>query len=82
MYREAYAETDQMKRIVHKIVPTYHLREADIIRDQQIQAGWNKEFTDTRSKLPSAFLSRSAADLEVQEEENDTGNQEIRKEGK
>lgn len=82
LYREAYAETDQMKRIVHKIVPTYHLREADIIRDQQIQAGWNKEFTDTRSKLPSAFLSRSAADLEVQEEENDTGNQEIRKEGK
>ncbi|GAA0796604.1 polysaccharide biosynthesis protein [Clostridium sp. AF19-22AC] len=74
LYREAYAETDQMKRIVHKIVPTYHLREADIIRDQQIQAGWKKEFTDTRSKLPSAFLSRSAADSDVQPEETETGN--------
>lgn len=66
LYREAYAETDQMKRIVHKIVPTYHLREADIIRDQQIQAGWKKEFTDTSSNLPSAFLNRSVADNEVE----------------
>lgn len=66
LYQEAYAETDQMKSIVHKIVPTYHLREADVIRDQQIQAGWKKEFEDTRSKLPSAFLTRGAADLEVQ----------------
>ena len=40
LYQEAYAETDQMKRIVKKIVPTYHLREADIIRDQKIQSGW------------------------------------------
>ena len=36
LYQEAYAETDQMKRIVKKIVPTYHLREADIIRDQML----------------------------------------------
>ena len=43
LYQEAYAETDQMKRIVKKIVPTYHLREADIIRDQKIQSGWRIE---------------------------------------
>ena len=65
LYREAYAETDRMKYIVHKIVPTYHLRDADIIRDQQIQAGWNKEFSDTRSKLPSAFLDRGIADADI-----------------
>ncbi|MGC4018013.1 MAG: nucleoside-diphosphate sugar epimerase/dehydratase [Muricomes sp.] len=64
LYREAYAETDEMKYIVHKIVPTYRLREADILRDQQIQACWNKEFTDTSSKLPSAFLSGGVVDKE------------------
>ena len=57
LYQAAYAETDDMKYIVHKIIPTYRLREADILRDQQIQACWRKEFTDTRSKLPSAFLN-------------------------
>ena len=62
LYREAYAETDHMKAIVHKIIPTYHLREADVIRDQQIQAGWNEEFKDTSSKLPSAFLEPGIAD--------------------
>ena len=34
LYKAAYAETDHMKRIVKKIIPTYHLREADIIRDR------------------------------------------------
>ncbi len=67
LYKEAYAETDQMKNIVHKIIPTYHLREADIIRDQKIQSGWKKEFSDTRSKLPSAFLNGNAADGEEKE---------------
>lgn len=62
LYQEAYAETDRMKNIVHKIVPTYHLREADIIRDRQFQACWKKEFSDTRSKLPSAFLNRGVTD--------------------
>lgn len=62
LYTAAYAETDQMKEIVHKIVPTYHVREADIIRDMEIQAGWKKEFTDTGSRLPSAFLNRGVAD--------------------
>ncbi|WP_122642439.1 polysaccharide biosynthesis protein [Luxibacter massiliensis] len=68
LYREAYAETDHMKNIVHKIVPTYHLREADIIRDQQIQAGWKREFEDTRSKLPSGFLNRGIADSDIEAE--------------
>ncbi len=62
LYQEAYAETDEMKKIVHKIVPTYHLREADIVRDQKIQSEWKKDFRDTRSKLPSAFLSGGIAD--------------------
>lgn len=66
LYQEAYAETEQMKTIVHKIVPTYHLREADIIRDQKIQASWKKEFSDTSSNLPSAFLNRGVADMEVE----------------
>ncbi|WP_334160058.1 nucleoside-diphosphate sugar epimerase/dehydratase [Muricomes intestini] len=56
LYKEAYAETDCMKDIVHKIIPTYHLREADVRRDQQIQSCWKQEFADTRSQLPSAFL--------------------------
>ena len=64
LYREAYAETDGMKYIVHKIIPTYRLRKADILRDQQIQACWKREFTDTSSKLPSAFLSGGVVDKE------------------
>lgn len=65
LYTEAYAETDQMKMIIHKIVPTYHVREADIVRDREIQNGWKKDFTDTGSKLPSAFLNRGVADAGV-----------------
>lgn len=68
LYCEAYAETNGMKGIVHKIIPTYHLREADIIRDQQIQAGWKKTFSDTGSKLPSAFLDRGAAETGFSED--------------
>ena len=52
-----------MKEIVHKIVPTYHLRETDILRDQQIQASWKKEFADTSSNLPSAFLNERITDV-------------------
>lgn len=66
LYTEAYAETNQMKAIVHKIVPTYHVREADVIRDMEIQAGWKREFTDTDSRLPSAFLNRGVADKETE----------------
>ena len=63
LYKEAYAETGNMKEIVHKIVPTYHLRETDILRDQQIQASWKKEFADTSSNLPSAFLNERITDV-------------------
>lgn len=57
LYRDAYAETDHMKQIVSKIVPTYHVKEADIERDRKIQESLNKDFKDTRSELPSAFLN-------------------------
>ena len=74
--QEAYAETDQMKRIVKKIVPTYHLREADIIRDQKIQSGWKKDFQDTRTNLPTAFLNRGVADMDVAHYEEQMGKEE------
>lgn len=67
LYQAAYAETDHMKTIVKKIVPTYHLRKDDIIRDQQIQAGWKKDFPDASSNLPSAFLNRGIADIDVEQ---------------
>lgn len=66
LYQAAYAETDHMKKIVKKIVPTYHLRKSDIVRDKKIQAEWKKEFHDTSSKLPDAFLNRGIADVDVQ----------------
>lgn len=59
LYVEAYAETDRMKEIVSKIVPTYHLREADKVRDREIQEGLNKDFSDASTKLPSAFLTKN-----------------------
>lgn len=62
LYREAYAETKEMKQIVHKIVPTYHLREADIERDKKIQESLHDEFPDHNSELPSAFLNQTVAD--------------------
>ena len=65
LYQEAYAETDRMKYIVHKIVPTYHLREADIERDRKIQESLHDEFPDVSSELPSAFLSGSVADAKI-----------------
>lgn len=65
LYTAAYAETNQMKKIVKKIVPTYHLREVDEERDREIQAGWKKDYPDTRSNLPEAFLNRGPADTET-----------------
>ncbi len=62
LYREAYGESNEMKNIVHKIVPTYHLREADIERDRKIQESLHDDFPDHNSALPSAFLNQSAAD--------------------
>lgn len=64
LYREAYAETKEMKYIVNKIVPTYHLREADIERDRKIQESLHDEFPDHSSALPSDFLDRTVADSE------------------
>lgn len=64
LYKEAYAETKEMKYIVNKIVPTYHLREADIERDRRIQESLHDEFPDHSSALPSDFLDRTVADSE------------------
>lgn len=69
LYQAAYAETDHMKKIVKKIVPTYNLRKSDIVRDRKIQSGWKKEFQDTSSKLPEAFLNRGIADIDVEQVE-------------
>lgn len=66
LYQAAYAETDHMKKIVKKIVPTYNLRKSDIVRDQKMQAEWKKEFQDTSSKLPDEFLNRGIADAEIE----------------
>ena len=67
LYQSAYAETDHMKKIVKKIVPTYNLRKSDIVRDQRMQAEWKKEFQDTSSKLPEGFLNRGIADVDVEQ---------------
>lgn len=66
LYQAAYAETDHMKKIVKKIVPTYNLKDSDIIRDKKIQDSWKKEFQDSSSNLPEAFMNRGIADVEVQ----------------
>ena len=66
LYQSAYAETDHMKKIVKKIVPTYNLRKSDIVRDQRMQAEWKKEFQDTSSRLPDAFLNRGIADVDIE----------------
>lgn len=69
LYQAAYAETDHMKKIVKRIVPTYKLRNADIIRDKKIQDGW-KEFQDSSSNLPEAFMNRGIADIDVQTQDS------------
>lgn len=63
LYRAAYAETEDMKRIVNKMVPTYHLRKAEIERDRKIRESLCDDFPDTSSDLPSAFLESNIADL-------------------
>lgn len=56
LYTAAYAEKEGMKEIVHRIVPTYHIREEDRERDRKIASELMKDFSDTRSTLPSSFL--------------------------
>ncbi len=76
LYQSAYAETEHMKKIVKKIVPTYNLRKADIIRDKKIQAEWKKDFQDTSSNLPDAFLNRGIADVDVNQQQTGAEKQE------
>lgn len=75
LYQAAYAETDHMKTIVKKLVPTYNLRKADIIRDKKIQSEWKKDFQDTSSNLPDAFLNRGIADVDVNKQETEQESQ-------
>lgn len=57
LYKLAYDETEEMKYIVKKIVPTYHIRSADIQRDKEIRRMFASTFADGgSSKLPSDFL--------------------------
>lgn len=57
LYKLAYDETDEMKYIVKKIVPTYHIRQADIQRDKEIRKTFANVFADSgTSSLPSDFL--------------------------
>lgn len=57
LYQLAYNETDEMKYMVKKIVPTYHIRQADIQRDKEIRKTFAKTFADTGpASLPSDFL--------------------------
>ena len=69
LYQEAYAETTKMKQIVHKIVPTYHLRDADIERDKKIRESLHDEFPDHNSELPSAFLNQTVTDNHLKDRE-------------
>lgn len=55
LYHEAYAETDEMKNIVKKIVPTYHVRWEDRILDREIKESWRMSFPDESSGLPETF---------------------------
>ncbi len=57
LYKLAYDETEEMKYIVKKIVPTYHIRQADIQRDKEIRKTFARVFADSgATSLPRDFL--------------------------
>lgn len=58
LYKDAYAEKGNIKLIVSKIVPTYHIKEVDLKRDAKIMEGLNKNFVDTSTGLPLGALQR------------------------
>ena len=62
LYKEAYAETNKMKEIVHKIVPTYFIRPEDRIIDRQMEQDWKEDFTDAGTELPEAFQNVAEMD--------------------
>lgn len=73
LYRLTYAESGDIKHIISKIVPTYHIREADEDRDRQIQDGLNKNFVDTASELPSLFFKGERGQEESGQEADEHG---------
>lgn len=57
LYKLAYDETEEMKYIVKKIVPTYSIRQTDIQRDKEIRKTFANIFADSGTlNLPSDFL--------------------------
>lgn len=76
LYQAAYAETDHMKRIVKKLVPTYHLRESDIIRDEKIRAEWKKDFQDSSSNLPEMLIKHGVSDFLLRQSDSKENKQE------
>nr|MCR5690647.1 polysaccharide biosynthesis protein [Eubacterium sp.] len=46
LYQAAYEETDEMKRLVSELVPTYQIRKEDIERDQSRIANINRKTYD------------------------------------
>ncbi|HIW21245.1 MAG TPA: polysaccharide biosynthesis protein [Candidatus Dorea intestinavium] len=52
LYKDAYAEKTNIKAIVSKMVPTYHIKEVDKKRDAKILEELNKDFVDTSTELP------------------------------
>lgn len=60
LHQLAYGETEEMKYIVKKIVPTYHIRQADIQRDKEIRKTFASTFSDSgEASFPSDFLENS-----------------------
>lgn len=60
LHQLAYGETEEMKYIVKKIVPTYHIRQADIQRDKRIRKTFASTFSDSgEASFPSDFLENS-----------------------
>ncbi len=56
LYDAATAENDNVKQIVHKLVPTYNLRDEDIEWDNKEKEAWQQEYTDVDASLPPMFF--------------------------
>ncbi len=56
LYDAVSEEKDDVKAIVHKLVPTYNLREEDIEWDNKEKEAWQHEYKDTDASLPDMFF--------------------------
>ena len=55
LYKAAYAETKEMKYIVNKIVPTYHIGKEEMGDGDGIKERWRDSFSDTSQDLLKSF---------------------------